>query len=565
MHRLRTTLLGLGLGLVTIAALQPAAAATFVIVNNDGVNEGFNDPTPATPVGGNPGTTIGAQRLNVFQYAGDIWGAILPSNVTIRVASTFDALTCSASSAVLGSAGPIEVDADFAGAIVPGTWYHIALANKLAGVDLSPGNNDITARFNSSIDNNDNCLANTNWYYGLDGNEGPNVDLVAVVLHELGHGLGFSTLVSLSTGALFSGMPDAYARFMLDNSTGLHWDEMTNAQRQASAVNTGNVVWDGATVTAAAPLVLGKKPIVVVNAPPAVAGTYDAGTAAFGPPLSISGLTQMLVLVDDGVAPNSDACTPIVNVAQITGRIALIDRGTCTFASKVKAAQNAGAVGAIIVNNVAGAAPALGGSDPTITIPSASLSLADGNALKAQLGNGVSVTLTLDLDQMAGADPSGRVLLFAPNPVQSGSSISHWDTSAFPNLLMEPSINRDLDQSTDLTRYHFQDLGWFEGATDVAERRTPAVSRLHANVPNPFNPMTSIRFDLGVAGSTKLSVYDVSGRPVTTLYAGRLEAGPHRMVWNGTDGKGRGLASGVYIVRLDAPDRTESRRVVLMK
>jgi hypothetical protein len=66
--------------------------------------------------------------------------------------------------------------------------------------------------------------------------------------------------------------------------------------------------------------------------------------------------------------------------------------------------------------------------------------------------------------QLAGADPSGRVMMFTPNPFQGGSSVSHWDTFAFRNLLMEPSINADLTQSVrppeDLTFPLFQDIGW---------------------------------------------------------------------------------------------------------
>jgi len=181
--------------LFAFAGVVGSHAATIVIVNLDGPGEGFNDPTPVAPVGGNPGTTIGQQRLNVFQEAADIWGALLPSAVTIRVQSRFNPQSCDASSAVLGSAGPIQVFRDFAGAEVAGTWYHVALANKLAGSDLS-ASDDISATFNSSIDNNDNCLAGTNWYYGLDGNEGSDIELLPVVLHELGHGLGFSTQVS---------------------------------------------------------------------------------------------------------------------------------------------------------------------------------------------------------------------------------------------------------------------------------------------------------------------------------------------------------------------------------
>lgn len=51
----------------------PSFAATFTIVNNDGAGEGFNDPTVAVPVGGNPGVTVGQQRLNAFQFAADLW------------------------------------------------------------------------------------------------------------------------------------------------------------------------------------------------------------------------------------------------------------------------------------------------------------------------------------------------------------------------------------------------------------------------------------------------------------------------------------------------------------
>jgi hypothetical protein len=68
------------------------AGATFTIVNMDDPNEGFNDPTPAAPVGGNPGTTVGQQRLNVFKRAGAIWDVILNSSVEIRVQASFDPL-----------------------------------------------------------------------------------------------------------------------------------------------------------------------------------------------------------------------------------------------------------------------------------------------------------------------------------------------------------------------------------------------------------------------------------------------------------------------------------------
>lgn len=103
-----------------------AGPAQIVIVNINAPNVGFNDPTPAAPVGGNTGTTLGEQRLIAFQYAASIWSARLDSNVPIRIRAQFTSL----GAGVLGSAGPVSVVRDFPNAPLAGTWYHVALANK---------------------------------------------------------------------------------------------------------------------------------------------------------------------------------------------------------------------------------------------------------------------------------------------------------------------------------------------------------------------------------------------------------------------------------------------------
>lgn len=120
----------------------------------------------------------------------------------------------------------------------------------------------------------------------------------------------------------------------------------------------------------------------------------------------------------------------------------------------------------IVADNQAGIPPAsLGGSDSTIVIPSVRITQVDGNTVKSALSSGpVNVTLGLDTSRRAGADSNNHALLNAPNPVQPGSSISHWDPIAFPNQLLEPAINGDLTHSVtppqDLTFRLLQDEGW---------------------------------------------------------------------------------------------------------
>src|SRR3954467_9014466 len=93
------------LAVAVAAAGQARAAATIVIQNNDSPNVGFNDPTPAAPVGGNTGTTVGEQRRNAFQFAANVWGATIKSDVTITIGASWSSLSCTSTSATLGSAG----------------------------------------------------------------------------------------------------------------------------------------------------------------------------------------------------------------------------------------------------------------------------------------------------------------------------------------------------------------------------------------------------------------------------------------------------------------------------
>jgi hypothetical protein len=468
---------------VAVALALPSTAlgaATIVIQNGNAAGVGFNDPTPAAPVGGNPGTTLGQQRLNAFQAAASIWGATLNSTPTIVVLATMEPLTCTATSAVLGSAGPRSVWRDFTGAPFAGTWYHVSLANALFGSDLDGGTDvEIRARFNSNLGQT-GCLTGVPFYLGLDNNHGTAIDLVTVLLHEFGHGVGFSTTTSgvtgnqLNDGTNTTGYPSSYDHFLFDNTQGLFWTSMTPTQRVQSAINPRRLAWTGANVSAGVPIALQPGTAeLTATAPATLAGTYLIGTATFGPPLSAAGLVGEVMPVVDQANGTGLACNPLnaANAAAVNGKVALIDRGVCGFTDKVKNAQNAGAIAVIIADNVAGSPPpGLGGTDPTIVIPTVRITLADGNTFKSALRfrsrtrSGVMVNMALNLAIYAGADAAGRALVFTPNPFQGGSSVSHWDTIHTPNQLMEPAINGDLTHSVllpqDLTFALLRDIGW---------------------------------------------------------------------------------------------------------
>jgi hypothetical protein len=548
---------------LALLALPGAAHATFVIVNLDGPGEGFNDPTPAAPVGGNPGTTVGQQRLNVFTKAGQIWDAILQSPITIRVQASFDPLSCSPTSGVLGSAGANVVDSDFPGAGFAATWYVAAEANRLANTDLDPADDDIGAQFNSVV-GTPSCLSTRFWYYGFDGNEGANgIDLLAVLLHEFGHGLGFLTTTDETNGQFFFGQPGIWDQFLMDNVSNKHWVDMTPAERIASSINTNHLVWDGPAVTTWSTKTLGKRLHVVASG--ALTGDFTSGQGVFYPTPSTTGVTGNVVLVADGVGTTTDGCsTPFTNAGAIAGKIALMDRSaTCAMPNQAANAQANGAIGAIIINNVAGPEPPLRGSAPTVTIPVAALSQTDGNALRTALGSGaVTATIALDATHIAGVDNAGRVIMFAPNPDQLGSSVSHWDVSAFPNLLMEPAINPDLTQNLDLTFQNFFDIGWFPQLVGVPADTRSAFA--FSQAPNPTREGGTLRFRLPSAQHVELSLYDLAGRRIARLVNGRLEGGEHRVAWARTDDHGHRVAAGVYLARIKAGSVERTLNLVLM-
>jgi len=318
--------------LLTLAG-APAFAATITIQVGDAAGEGFNDPTPFTPIGGNAATTLGQARLNVFNEAGRIWGLLLAENVNVVVKATFDPLTCSATTGTLGSAGPDYIY------LRNGYWYPGPLYVALGGGGGSQAT--ISAQFNSDVGTQSTCLGGKPFYYGFDHTYSRSTyvaDLLEVVMHELGHGLGFISFVDQSGAGTADSKGVAHLgvfdQFIYDETQGLFWNQMTAAQRATSALNDGHLVWNGQNVNNAA-------------------GFLTAGRTS----------------------------------------------------------------------------------------------------------------------------PGGHVRLYAPTTWDDGSSVSHWDTTASPNLLMEPYATGSTRGYTDLTTCVLYDIGWTGGhCPDIASTRAAPVA-----------------------------------------------------------------------------------------
>ncbi|WP_395066000.1 T9SS-dependent M36 family metallopeptidase [Flavobacterium sp.] len=149
--------------------------------------------------------------------------------------------------------------------------------------------------------------------------------------------------------------------------------------------------------------------LITLNSPSTISGNYAALDNNFTAghvnlPILPSTLTSNLVLFNDGSSDTSDACEPPINAAQLNGKIVVIRRGTCTAASKVKKAQNAGAIAVIIVNNVANNYY-ISGSDNSITIPTISVSKAIGESIITEMAfNTVNASLGMTTSNFVNSD-----------------------------------------------------------------------------------------------------------------------------------------------------------------
>ncbi|HOX25751.1 MAG TPA: Ig-like domain-containing protein [Candidatus Krumholzibacteria bacterium] len=139
-----------------------------------------------------------------------------------------------------------------------------------------------------------------------------------------------------------------------------------------------------------------------------------------------------------------------------------------------------------------------------------------------------------------------------------GETIAYWPPAESAALDELDYLVTDCAGAVDSARVaiHFGETG--------VEPPAPAY-RLHPNAPNPFNPITRIRFDTPRAGPVRVAVYDLRGRLVQALVSGNREAGSHEVTWSGRNRQGGDAPAGVYLVRLEAPGAVAARKMTLVR
>jgi hypothetical protein len=104
-----------------------------------------------------------------------------------------------------------------------------------------------------------------------------------------------------------------------------------------------------------------------------------------------------------------------------------------------------------------------------------------------------------------------------------------------------------------------------ENVSIIGNNDIPIVYKVHQNHPNPFNPVTTLQYDLPEDGFVNITVYDMMGRQINTLVSGQQNAGYKSIQWNATNNTGQPVSAGVYLYSIEAGEFRQVRKMVLLK
>ena len=469
---------------------------------------------------------------DAFNYAKTIWETHIDSPVDIEIDARWSNLGgCNLMSGVtLGSAGPTFV-VSWGSSPIPGTTYPIGLANALLGSDQAPSNADVTSSFNKDCDDPSSDL----WYFGTDGVvPSGKIDFVSVVLHELGHGLGFAGSARYddgvndtgsggtngnecngTTGAgCFSATPNVYDRFVTDAASG------GTSILDQSAYPDNSTTLGTALVSSVAHFASSS---VEAN---------NGGNAAplFGPNPWEGGSSYSHLDETSYNGSTSALMTP--------------------YLSSQEANHSPGPLTCAIFQDIGWTA----GPDCLTLLPVELISfeaLADGNSVSLQWKTASETNNAGFEIQMRAASESFASIGYVPGAGTTTEQQSYqYDATVASAGTYEFRLKQiDFDGT-----FAFSDVATATIALQEAFELAPAY-------PNPFNPST--QFDLMVASDqhVDIKVVDATGRVVSALFAGNLAAGrQHQFTFDAQN-----LPSGMYWIQIRGESFGATQPALLLK
>ncbi len=483
-----------------------------------------------------------SQARTAFQYAVDIWASILTSNVPIRVEANWVALDPN----VLGSASAATFYRDYTNTPRSNTWYSVSMAEKLAGIELNPvDSSDIKANFNSSF---------SNWYFGTDGNCPPGqYDFVSVVLHELCHGLGFQGSMDVNSGSgswgFSTGFPFVYDHFTEDGSGQrlINTSIYANPSSALGNVLVSNNIFFNGNVSCS---VNGYNPIKLFSPPQwEPTSSYSHLNESTFPAGNINSL----------MTPSLGAAEAIHHPGNITLGI-FEDMGWTTN----------------LVTNTTMVHP--GDTDNNGTVNAMDI-LPIGVYFLLQGGSRQEISFTWGAKEIivwsnaaaTYADANGDGIVDEKDLIGVGVNWSNTHTKNInsyeiniENLELLISHHNDFKkiyaslngQSTEILEMKILLNNIFN-----FEDQIPFSLRLDQNFPNPFNPLTNIRFVLPKKQEISFLVTNNLGQLVSQPINNKIyDKGIHTVQFDGKD-----LPNGIYYYTIKSEQYNQTRKMIILK